>query len=87
MAMSELEAEILGAVQRPSRASAKEVMEEVGGHRLAYMTINTVLDRLQEKGMVKRVNVICRGGANAYTLQCCRRSYASALFRERYIGL
>lgn len=62
MAMGDLQAVILGAVQRLSRASAREVLEEVWGRRLAYTTVNTVLGRPHEKGMVKRVSITGRGG-------------------------
>jgi len=62
MALGELEAEILGAVHRLGKASAREVMKEVSSRHLAYTTISTVLDRLYQKGMVKRTRVISRGG-------------------------
>ena len=62
MALGELEAEILGAVQKLGKASAREVMKEVSARHLAYTTISTVLDRLYQKGMVKRARVIGRGG-------------------------
>jgi predicted transcriptional regulator len=62
MALGELEADILGAVQRLGKASAREVMEEVRARHLAYTTISTVLDRLYQKGMLKRTRVIGRGG-------------------------
>lgn len=62
MALGELEADILGAVQKLGKASAREVMKEVSSRHLAYTTISTVLDRLYQKGMVKRTRVISRGG-------------------------
>ena len=62
MALGELEAEILGAVQKLRKASARDVMKEVSARHLAYTTISTVLDRLYQKGMVKRTRVIGRGG-------------------------
>lgn len=62
MALGELEAEILGAVHRLGKVSAREVMNEVSSRHLAYTTISTVLDRLYQKGMVKRDEVISRGG-------------------------
>jgi predicted transcriptional regulator len=62
MALGELEAEILGAVHKLGKASAREVMNEVSSRHLAYTTISTVLDRLYQKGMVKRDEVISRGG-------------------------
>lgn len=62
MALGELEAAILGTVQKLGKASAREVMKEVSTRHLAYTTISTVLDRLHQKGMVKRTRVIGRGG-------------------------
>jgi predicted transcriptional regulator len=62
MALGELEAEILGAVHKLGKASAREVMNEVSSRHLAYTTISTVLDRLYQKGMVKRTRMISRGG-------------------------
>ena len=62
MAMGELEAHVLGTVQKLGKASARDVMREIGGRQLAYTTISTVLDRLHQKGMVRRVRVIGRGG-------------------------
>jgi len=62
MALGELEADILGAVQKLGKASAREVLKQVSDRHLAYTTISTVLDRLYQKGMVKRTRVIGRGG-------------------------
>jgi len=62
MALGELEADILGAVQRLGKASAREVLEQVSDRHLAYTTVSTVLDRLHQKGMLKRTRVIGRGG-------------------------
>jgi len=62
MALGELEAEILGAVSKLGKTSAREIMKEVSSRHLAYTTISTVLDRLYQKGMLKRTRVICRGG-------------------------
>ena len=63
LSLGELEAEILGTLQKLGKASAREVMEEVNKHKqLAYTTISTVLDRLHHKHMVRRFKVIGRGG-------------------------
>jgi len=62
MALGELEAEILGAVQKLKKASARDVLGELSARHLAYTTISTVLDRLYQKRMLKRTRVICRGG-------------------------
>jgi predicted transcriptional regulator len=58
-----LQAEVLGALQRLGRGSAREIMEEIGsGRKVAYTTISTVLDRLHKRGLVKRIKVEGRGG-------------------------
>ena len=63
MALGELQAEILGVLQKLGRASAREVMKETEPEkRLAYTTVSTVLDRLYKKGLVKRTRVAGRGG-------------------------
>jgi predicted transcriptional regulator len=62
MAMGELEAHVFGAVQKLGKASARDVMKEMDSRHLAYTTISTVLDRLHQKGMVKRTRVVGRGG-------------------------
>ena len=63
MALGELQAEILGALQKLGKASARDVMNEiVPRRRLAYTTVSTVLDRLHKKGLAKREKVPGRGG-------------------------
>ena len=62
IALGDLEADILGAVQKLGKASAREVMGEVSDRHLAYTTINTTLDRLYQKGMLKRTMIKSRGG-------------------------
>ncbi len=64
MALGDLQAHVLGALQKLGKASAREIMEAIGGERhVAYTTVSTVLDRLHMKGLVKRSKVIGRGGA------------------------
>lgn len=64
LALGELQAEILGALQKLGKACARDVMKEIApGRRLAYTTVSTVLDRLHKKGLVKRSRVSGRGGA------------------------
>jgi predicted transcriptional regulator len=63
MSLGDLQADVLGAIQKLGKASAREVMEEIGAQRqVAYTTVSTVLDRLHKKGLVKRLKVIGRGG-------------------------
>ena len=64
LALGELQAEILGVLQRRGKASVRDVMKEIAPEgRLAYTTVSTVLDRLHKKGLVKRSSVPGRGGA------------------------
>ena len=63
MSLGDLQADVLGAIQKLGKASASEVMKEIGAQRqVAYTTVSTVLDRLHKKGLVKRSKVIGRGG-------------------------
>lgn len=62
MALGELQADILGALQKLGKASARDIMKELGQRQLAYTTVSTVLDRLYHKGLVRRSRVIGRGG-------------------------
>lgn len=63
MALGELQAEVLGALQRLGKGSAREVMAEIGSSKkVAYTTVSTVLDRLHKRGLVKRIKVAGRGG-------------------------
>ncbi len=64
MSLGDLQADILGVLQRLGKASAREVMKEIGTTRhVAYTTVGTVLDRLYKKGLVRRTKVVGRGGA------------------------
>jgi BlaI family penicillinase repressor len=64
VSLGELQADVLGAVQKLGKASAREVMAEIGAQRkVAYTTVSTVLDRLHKKGLVKRSKMNWRGGA------------------------
>ncbi len=64
MSLGELQADVLGALQKLGKASAREIMHEIGNRRhVAYTTVSTVLDRLYRKGLVRRSKVIGRGGA------------------------
>ncbi len=64
LSLGELQADVLGALQKLGKASAREIMHEIGNKRhVAYTTVSTVLDRLYRKGLVRRSKVIGRGGA------------------------
>jgi predicted transcriptional regulator len=67
MSMGELQAAVLGVLQRLRRASARQVQEEIGREReIAYTTVGTVLDRLYRKGLVGRKKQSGRGGRYIY---------------------
>jgi len=64
MSLGDLQADILGILQRLGKATARDIMDEVGSEKhLAYTTVSTVLDRLHRKGLVRRTRVNGRGGA------------------------
>lgn len=64
MSLGELQADILGIVQRLGKASARDVMNELEGrHHVAYTTVGTVLGRLYRKGLLRRTKIIGRGGS------------------------
>ena len=61
MPLGELQADILGALQKLGKGSARDIMKEIRTqHHLAYTTVSTVLDRLYRKGLVKRSRVVGR---------------------------
>jgi predicted transcriptional regulator len=63
LALGELQATVLGALQKLGKASVREIMSEIETQRpIAYTTVSTVLDRLFHKGLVRRTRVIGRGG-------------------------
>jgi predicted transcriptional regulator len=63
MSLGDLQADILGALQRLGKASARDIIEEMGHEKhLAYTIVSTVLDRLHRRGLVRRSSVNGRGG-------------------------
>jgi len=63
MSLGELQADVLGSVQKLRSASVRQVMQDIGMERkVAYTTVSTVLDRLFRKGLVKRTKTTGRGG-------------------------
>ncbi len=63
MELGDLQAEILGVLQRHGSATAREVLSDLGKERkLAYTTVSTVLDRLYHKGIVGRKKEFGKGG-------------------------
>jgi len=61
--IGELEAEVLGVLNRLGSASAGELAEQMQSQRaIAYTTVSTTLDRLYRKGLVGRGTVAGRTG-------------------------
>jgi predicted transcriptional regulator len=55
--------ETLRVVQKLGKASAREILVELRDKRqIAYTTVNTVLDRLYRRGLVKRSKAQGKGG-------------------------
>jgi predicted transcriptional regulator len=64
MSLGDLQATILGKLQELGKASARQIMDEMGGEKkVAYTTVSTVLDRLHKRGLVKRIKTSSRGGS------------------------
>jgi len=56
MRLSEFELDVMAHFWRDGRLSAPELHERIGAERdVAYSTVKTIIDRLEEKGAVKRV--------------------------------
>ena len=83
MSLGELQAAILGAIQKLGKASAREIMGEIGAQRkVAYTTVSTVLDRLHKKGLVKRSKVIGGGEPSTFTHMLRLQRCGLTWFRE-----
>ncbi len=77
--LGELEQQVLGVLwgSMGTELTVREVAEHFPDH--AYTTVLTVLDRLERKGMVRRI----RGGrAHRYVASGTRAAYAATLMRE-----
>jgi len=86
MSLGELQADILGVLQKLGKASAREVMNELGTRRpVAYTTISTVLDRLYRRGLVRRSKIVGRGGIK-YLYSCAPSSDIQTNFVQRALN-
>jgi predicted transcriptional regulator len=75
-----LEAEIMPIMWRRETATVKQVHREIVDWRdLAYTTVMTTMERLTEKGVLKREK---RGLAYVYTLAHSREEYAAQAVRQ-----
>ncbi len=77
--LGSLEAKVLGVLENERRANVREVVDELneGEEDLAYTTVGTILDRLQEKGLVERTEEPYKGGS--------RYVYEYVDFQDEYI--
>jgi predicted transcriptional regulator len=58
-----LQVETLRVIQKLGKASARDVLMELRSKKqIAYTTVNTVLDRLYRRGLVKRSKAPGKGG-------------------------
>jgi BlaI family penicillinase repressor len=70
-----LQVETLHALQKLGKASTRDVLMELRGKKqIAYTTVNTVLDRLYRRGLVKRSKAPGRGGKK-YIYSPATRAY------------
>ncbi len=77
--LGELEQQVIGVLwtDMGTEMTVRQVAEHFPDH--AYTTVLTILDRLEHKGMVRRI----RGGrAHHYVATASREAYAATLMRE-----
>ena len=77
--LGQLEQQVIGVLwtDMGKEMTVREVAEHFPDH--AYTTVLTILDRLEHKGMVRRI----RGGrAHHYVATASREAYAATLMRE-----
>lgn len=79
----ELEAKLVGAVWALGQASVQEVIDYLGGN-LNYKTIMTVLNRLTEKGVLKRHKL---SRAFIYTATFSREDLLAGVFDQIVRGM
>jgi predicted transcriptional regulator len=83
--LGSLESEIMELIWRESPASVRDIYEQLLSRRqIAYTTVMTVLNRLYDKGMLKREQV---GRAYLYTPTQTRAEYCSDTVRTVMKGL
>ena len=77
--LGELEQQVMGVLWQDDKPEM--TVRDVAGHfpDHAYTTVMTVLDRLERKGMVRRIRV---GRAYRYAPSGTREEYAAALMHE-----
>lgn len=72
--LGELEKQVMDIVWDKNICSARDVLTELGsGKKFAYTTIATVLQRLYEKGLVKRAE---SKGGYLYSPKITKKSYS-----------
>ncbi len=61
MQLSEFETEVMAVIWRLGECSAPAVHTEVAGHRnVTYSTVKTIIDRLEQKGAIRRTRNVGR---------------------------
>src|SRR5208282_1119971 len=84
----ELQTEVLRALQKLGKASAKEVLGEISTRKaVAYTTVNTVLDRLHQSGLVNRSKTPGPGGMKYLYSPASGSNLRSNMVRESLRGL
>jgi predicted transcriptional regulator len=78
--MGELEQQVIGVLwaDMGTKLTVRQVAEHFPDH--AYTTVLTVLDRLEQKGLVRRIRG--RGRAHHYVAVASREAYSATLMRE-----
>jgi predicted transcriptional regulator len=79
--LTRLELEVMEPLWRLGEASVRELREALpADRRVEYTTVQTVVYRLEEKGMVRRVKKI--GNAHVFAAAVARKSAVGALVDE-----
>jgi predicted transcriptional regulator len=79
--LTRLELEVMEPLWRLNQASVREILEALPGEkRVEYTTVQTVVYRLEEKGLVQRVKKV--GNAHIFAPAIPRQSAIGALIDE-----
>jgi len=80
-AMSDLEKEVMSIIWSFSPCSIKDVKIRLDRKkRLAYTTISTLVQRLEKKGLLKRLNN-CQGNCIKFSPKISKKEYSSILVK------
>ena len=87
MRLSEFELDVLTRFWEQGRLSAPEVFRDLGESRgVTYSTIKTIIDRLEEKGAIRRVDTLGKTiiYSPAVTRERVRRPLVKSFIRRMY---